>query len=85
MKVADYRLLNIEQQVLVFAGGFTIGRYEQNGTITECRQVDDFYIECEIQTKNQYKCLLYCHRNTERLDKYFKDLPPLTIMDLLLH
>ena len=85
MKVSEFRMLNIEQQVMVFAGAIRVGRCEQGGCITECRQIDDFYVECEIQTNNNFKCLLYCHRNTDRLDKYFEDLPPLNVGDLLRH
>lgn len=85
MKLSDFKNMNLQQQVLVYAGGIPVGRYETGGIIAECRQIDDFYVECEVHIHNHCNCVLYCHRNTVFLDKYFNHLPPIDIDDIIMH
>ncbi len=83
MNLSEFKQLTAQHQVLVYAAGIAVGRYETKGIIAECRQVDDFYIECEVHLYNNCNCILYCHRNTALLDKYFNHLPSLTMEELI--
>ncbi|RYY71960.1 MAG: hypothetical protein EOO13_01205 [Chitinophagaceae bacterium] len=83
MKLSEFKRMNAQQQVMLYADGITVGRFQTNGIIAECRQVDDFYVECEIHIHNNCNCVMYCHRNTALLDKYFNQLPPITIDEIL--
>lgn len=83
MKLYEFKNMDLQHQVMTYAGGISVGRLETNGIIAECRQVDDFYIECEVHIHNNCNCVLYCHRNTAYLDKYFNHLPPIDIDEIL--
>ena len=83
MKIAEFKSLDLDHQVLVYAEGIAVGRYETSGIIAECRQVDDFYVECEVHINKNCHCVIYCHRNTAFLDKYFNQLPPITLDQIL--
>ena len=83
MVLSEFKELDTQHQIWVFAGGIKVGRCEEDGIIAECRQVDDFYVECEIDSMNNFRCFMFSHRNTRLLDRYFDRMPALDLAALL--
>ncbi len=71
MTIQEFKELDHTQQIMKFFGGVEIGKFEKDGILTECKQVDDFYVEYKIKLADHFQLSMECHRDTSLLDKYF--------------
>lgn len=71
MTIQEFKELDRTQQIMKFFGGVEVGKFEKDGILTECKQVEDFYVEYTIKLENHFQLNMECHRDTSLLDKYF--------------
>jgi hypothetical protein len=71
MTIQEFKELDRTQQIMKFFSGVEVGKYEKDGILTECKQVEDFYVEYKIKLADHYQLSMECHRDTNLLDKYF--------------
>ena len=70
MTIQQFKELDRTQQIMKFFGGVSIGKYEKDGILTECKQVEDFYVEYRIKLTDYFQLGMECHADASLLDKY---------------
>ncbi|RYY46960.1 MAG: hypothetical protein EOO06_13365 [Chitinophagaceae bacterium] len=83
MTLSGFRSLPQSQQFQLFKAGIEVGTYDDECTIRKCRQVEDFYVEYVLDVSDAYRMYIIAHRNTDHLDKYFLNYPPVDLQQLL--
>ena len=83
MTIATFRELDESEQFEMFSDAVEIGVYDDGFTIKKCRQIDDFYVEYILDTTDDYKMYMICHRDISQLDKYFAHYPPVNLQSLM--
>ncbi|RYY45941.1 MAG: hypothetical protein EOO06_15535 [Chitinophagaceae bacterium] len=70
MTIQEFKELDRTQQIMKFFSGVEVGKFEQDGILTECKQVDDFFVEYKIKITDYYQLGMECHSDTNLLAKY---------------
>lgn len=83
MTIADFREMDETTQFDIFSEAVEIGVYDDGYTIKKCRQVDDFYVEYILDTTDNYRMYMICHRDLSQLDKYFAHYPPVNFESIV--
>ena len=74
MSLYDFMQLDEMEQIEAYQNGFNVGSYTKNGKEFECRQIEDFYVECRIKEGRFYRDMK-CHKNTNLIEPYLGTEP----------
>ena len=70
MTIQEFKALDRTQQIMKFFGGTAIGKYEKDGILTECKQVEDFYVAYRIKLTDYLQLGMECSSDSNLLNKY---------------